>query len=520
MNRIELAYETTLPSHLYPYLRRLFAVQKFYANQLIREFWDRGWIEKLGSSQNVWKLIDKTSERPSHIPSRVWRNICAKTGSVLKASYKRMVLTEKLLEHPELIDAPFWKAAKRLKAKRLFVENIQNRLRNFRQKHGRLPEDFFELGVPEWKGSEFTTEADDSVSNGQFKKLQVDAERCRYALSIKLPVNWKSWKWFEIEQSLPRKVADLLGQGAVLKAPGIVKRRRKCGEEYYTLKFVLELKTERPPKTEKVLGIDLSPSVSRLAVCVEHDGRGHAKPIYLSAEKLIRKAMRIQKEIDRLEHKIDEAHRRRDFARLRHLFEEQKRRRHKLKAVRKQALEVFVGELVLLAKANDCSVIAVENLSGIKMPSWKNKALRYLFSSWFHGKAVERLRHKAARHRIKVVSVSPRNTSRLCHMCGSELSGRGLYLKCRTCGRIWDRDYNGAVNIARRVFDRLASRGQPEGLDPEGVRQREPSRLTPRLHVEADGGLPFSTLLAWLCVVRISLLAHVNRYKEAKIGKR
>ena len=82
---------------MYPHLRRLFAVQKFYVNQLLRQFWNRKWIERLGKAHNVWKPIDEASERPSHIPSRIWRNICAEVGSVLKASYERMVLTEKLL---------------------------------------------------------------------------------------------------------------------------------------------------------------------------------------------------------------------------------------------------------------------------------------------------------------------------------------------------------------------------------------------------------------------------------------
>ena len=398
---------------------------------------------------------------------------------------------------------------------------MQRQLRNFREKHRRLPKDFFELGIPKYRSLEFTTEADDSISNGQFKKLRVDVERCRYTLSIKLPVSWKSWKWFEIEQNLPRKVADLLKAGAVLKAPSIVKRRRKCGREYYALKFVLEMRTRRLLKESgRVLGVDLSPSVSRLAVCVVYGGDSHSRPICLSAKRLVRKAMRIQKEIDRLEHKIDEAYRRKDFARLRHLFGEQKRRRHKLKAIRKQMLEVFVSELILLAKQNNCFVIAVENLSGIRVPNWRSKVLRYLFSSWFHGKVAERLKHKAARHGIRIVAVNPKNTSRLCHVCGSKLSGSGLYIRCKTCNKTWDRDYNAAVNIARKALDRLVSRGQPEGLDSGGVRQHKPSRLTPRLHAEVNSDLPNTTLLAWLCVVRISLLAHLCRNKKAGIGKR
>ena len=57
MSRVKLAYETTLPSHLYPCLRRLFAVQKFCVNQLIRQFWSKKWLEALGGAGNVWKPV-------------------------------------------------------------------------------------------------------------------------------------------------------------------------------------------------------------------------------------------------------------------------------------------------------------------------------------------------------------------------------------------------------------------------------------------------------------------------------
>jgi len=420
-----------------------------------------------------------------------------------------MILTEELLRKKELIDTPSWKVAEKLKTKRLFIENIQAQIKNFKKKKGILPKDFFELGIPEYRSIEFTTEADDSIHNGQFKKLRIEGKS--YTLKIKLPVFLKNWSWFEIKQNLPEKVALLLKRGAQLKAPCIVRRKRKCGKEYYALKFILKMKAERVAFSGKILGVDLSPSVRRLAVCVVHNGKNYSKPIYLSAKTLIRKTLRIQKEIYRLEHKIDEAYRKKEFSRIKHLFGEQKRRKNKLKAIRKQILEIFTNELILLAKQNCCQVIAIENLSGIRIPDWKSKVLRYLFSSWFYGKVVERLRHKALKNGIKVVLVNPKDTSNRCHVCGTKLSGGGLYVKCEKCGKIWDRDYNASVNITKKAF---VSCGQPEGLDPEGVRQREPLRLTPQLHVEVE------KLLAWIDVVKISLFAHMIRNRKLWIGKR
>ena len=126
MKKVKLSYETTLLSHLYPYLRRLFCIQRFYVKSLIGKLWNREWIEKLGKVRNVWKEV-AVLKRPPFIPSRVWRNICAEAGAILKASYERMILTEKLLENKELIDALAERAARKLKANRFFVENIQKR---------------------------------------------------------------------------------------------------------------------------------------------------------------------------------------------------------------------------------------------------------------------------------------------------------------------------------------------------------------------------------------------------------
>ncbi|WP_297445213.1 hypothetical protein [Desulfurobacterium sp.] len=203
-NKLTLAYETFLPRWSYPYFRRLLSIHRTYGNILLKRFWSEEWIERLKNSNNPWKPIDEATARPKHIPSRVWRNICLTVGSVLKSSAERKDLIEKLLAKPHLIDAPAHKAVKELGYDRLFVENVQEQLRNYRAKHGKLPGSFFELGVPRLKGIEFPTGADDSIGNGQFKKLQI--ANGRYYLKIKLPVTWRKWRWFTIEGAVPKSV--------------------------------------------------------------------------------------------------------------------------------------------------------------------------------------------------------------------------------------------------------------------------------------------------------------------------
>ncbi|WP_297445214.1 transposase [Desulfurobacterium sp.] len=238
--------------------------------------------------------------------------------------------------------------------------------------------------------------------------------------------------------------------------------------------------------TEKVLGIDLAPGIKRLGVAVIHDGASHSVPVFFKAERLVRKVMRIQKEIDRLEHKIDEAYIRKDFDRIPHLVAEQRRRRNKTRNLRKQILETFVNEVILVAITNDCNVIVIENLSGIKVPEWRNKALRFLFSQWFYSRFEAKLRQKAKLHGIKVMSIKPYGTSVYCSTCGNKLSGKGLHLECKTCKKTWDRDYNAAVNVAVKGFKITTGRGQAEGQCSEAVRLNEPLRLTPRPTVEVE----------------------------------
>ncbi len=464
-------------------------------------------MEKLKTSNNPWKPIDEATARPKHIPSRVWRNIYLTVGSVLKSSVERKDLFERLLAKPYLIDAPAYKAAKELGCDRLFVENVQEQLRNYKAKHGSLPKSFLELGVPKLKGTEFPTGADDSIDDGQFKKLHV--ANGRYYLKIKLPVTWRKWKWFTMEGAVPRPVLAHLETRAKLLAPSIVKRKRKNGETYYALKLVLEVPVETSEFNGTVLGIDLAPGIKRLGVAVIHDGANHSAPVFFRAEKLVRKIMRIQKEIDRLEHKIDEAYRRKDFGRIPHLMAEQRRRKNKIRNLRKQILETFVNEVILVAIANDCNVIAIENLSGIKVPKWRSKALRFLFSQWFYSRFEQKLRQKAKLHGIKVVSVKPYGTSRYCSVCGKKLSGKGLHLECRNCKRVWDRDYNAAVNVANKGLEITTGRGQAEEQCSEAVRPSEPLRLTPRPTVEVEKLIAFATLIAYLKVVKVSISAHL-----------
>jgi len=60
------------------------------------------------------------------------------------------------------------------------------------------------------------------------------------------------------------------------------------------------------------------------------------------------------------------------------------------------------------------------------------------------------IEYKAKLNRIPVVYVDPRNTSRLCPICGGRLAPNGQrLLKCKNCGYENDRDVIACLNMLR-----------------------------------------------------------------------
>ncbi|WP_254823203.1 RNA-guided endonuclease InsQ/TnpB family protein [Haloglomus halophilum] len=131
----------------------------------------------------------------------------------------------------------------------------------------------------------------------------------------------------------------------------------------------------------------------------------------------------------------------------------------------RQRLHEIANGIVEEALSHDCSVIAVEELTGIhdELPE----------ATWFHRWAFRRLReylrYKAEASDIEVVSVEPRNTSKACSDCGhvadSNRPSRD-HFRCVACGSEANADYNAAKNIALRHVRR-----GPQSSRRTGTRQ-------------------------------------------------
>ena len=503
-NKIVLSHRVKLPKHLSFYLHNLFERNKALVNLQLGKLWNEEGFEQVNGSSKAWKTLEPFFERPSSVPSRVFRNSLELSGRIVRSQRERKRLFDLILSRPCLTLISEWKIKREFKLSHSphFILNVKRQVKNL-IKEGKKISSFFELERPYFNGDVFLTDADDSVENGQFKKLRVSEEKIE--LQIKVPEG-KRWVWKKVELETPERIRKLLGEGYTLKAPLFKRERTHRGEEYY-LVLVLEKETKEEEKTsERVLSIDLCPSMRRLAVgCVVERSGKVSKPIYFKAEEAVKKVRRLRREVSFLKRRIDRLYlemektekedvRKKLRKKIDHLFKEKKLRERKLRNLRKEIPEILTNEIILTAKVLGADTIVIEELSFKEVPEWKDRTLRWLFSTWFYAKFSERLREKARRGGIKVVEASPANTSKRC-FCGEGVKKEEHYLTCPVHGK-YDRDYVASINLGKRYLKLPALE---VGSSPETVPSGGISSPIPVL-------IKLTTLLAYLKLVRCTFL--------------
>lgn len=96
--------------------------------------------------------------------------------------------------------------------------------------------------------------------------------------------------------------------------------------------------------------------------------------------------------------------------------------------------------------------IALEDLTGIRSRTTVRKSQRRQHHSWAFSDLRAKIEYKAALAGVPVVLVDPRNTSRMCQVCGcvdkANRRSQESFL-CVSCGFASNADHNAAVNIGR-----------------------------------------------------------------------
>jgi len=210
----------------------------------------------------------------------------------------------------------------------------------------------------------------------------------------------------------------------------------KRNGEWYA-HFVLEKEVELIDEAETVIGVDLGEWNVATAVAVSVRNPKPLKGRFWSGAKI--------REI-----RGKYAHIRRNLQRRKRL-DLVKRIGCKEKRTVNQQLHVIANEIVAYAKQFPKPVIAMEKLSGIRDSMNGSAELNRRLHSWCFWKLQQYVEYKASLEGIPVVYVSPKNTSRRCHRCGHVARVDGREFRCPSCGLVYNRDLNSAVNIARAL---------------------------------------------------------------------
>lgn len=534
MSSITLSYSLTLPQSIYPHLSYLMSINKRLIKNWLPALWNNETLEKLKQTGKALTILKKDVKRTEKwIPSRVYRNSLELTGQILRSQIERKQIYEFITNHPCTTLYSENHLADQLEKTPLFVLNIQRQVRK-QLKKGQIEKNYFKAVKPDFNADIFITSADDSVQNGQFKKLEFYRKNGLWfmKLKIKLPTINQKFKWFEIKKVAPNKIARLLNKGAKPQAPLIKKELLSNGYEIFKLIIPFEIKVDTTKieyiEEKKVLAIDLSPSENRLAVATVVEEKGHSKPVFFKSRRIIKKIDRLQKEIDRLEKKIDhiaddihtttsKTHKEKLQKRLKHLYQEQKRKQKKLKQIRKDILEIFTNWVIEYAVSYGIKIIAIEKLSFKSTPNWKSSKAIKRFTDWFYSRIKEKLEYKAKLRGIRILPVKSAYTSQYCHKCGNKGKADKLTFKCK-CG-IYDRDYNASVNVGKRAINLIKEIKEKTGKSKS---REQSSKDIPARNPFRQGLASFRSLLSEIPLTRLvaySGLVEISAIKLKKLIK-
>jgi len=128
-----------------------------------------------------------------------------------------------------------------------------------------------------------------------------------------------------------------------------------------------------------------------------------------------------------------------------------RRERNRVREIYYKAAKKIIGK----AKETGASVIVMEDLE-IHGKDMGSEELNGRLHRWGYGRFQRILEYQAKLNGLNVKYVDPRNTSRICPVCGNEMdpsrNGRRL-MRCRRCGLEEDRDVIAVKNLTRRYYE-------------------------------------------------------------------
>ncbi|WP_229124659.1 transposase [Halapricum desulfuricans] len=483
MSSTHLSLPVRLPDEERERYNRLATLTTQTANTLIEQYWTPDHLTEITEfSYQAWKYFDEHEAFAAfdiYLPSRYKRCLLQKVGETLRShadkreafqTVKPLLPDHKIRRiHTRRIKERLWDSDGYLSSG--YVDALINQLNAYYDVHGEYPDTYFDFqDCPEYSSGVLPYSADDGPTSGQAVKYQYDESTQQLTVELKTPDTleadtWGDWTWTEHTLDGYDAFRELVEYGS-LSAPSFQPNTSKRGTEYYELSFPVEVEhTDTPDDVKTVLAIDGGLRKDATAVVVDNEGEQLSTPYFIQNTE--RERMRnLNRERNQLNSKLAHLRRQgRDHTdTFKHVQSEYERVNNKLRHKREQLVHDVSNQILALAVVYDVDAIVHEDLRSLSPPRGDGQ-LSWELSSWARREIIESIKYRADIAGIHVERVSAGNTSRSCPRCGS--TGHttkspdhdyevwhGGHFRCDNsrCGFQADRDYVGAVNVARVFY--------------------------------------------------------------------
>ncbi|MFP8958015.1 zinc ribbon domain-containing protein [Natrialbaceae archaeon A-CW3] len=488
MASTHLSLPLRLPDEERERYNRLAELTKKTANTLITHYWTPNHLTEINeSSHQAWKYFDEHEAFAAfdiYLPSRYKRCLLQQVGETLRShadkrdafhTIKPLLPDHKIRRiHTRRIKERLWDSDEYLSSG--YVDLLIDQLNAYYDVHGEYPESYFAFqDRPEYSSGVLPYSADDGPTSGQAVKYQYDDSMQQLTVELKTPDTlepemYGDWTWTEYTLEGYDAFHELVDHGS-LCAPSFQPNTSKRGDDYYELSFPVEVEhADNRDDVETVLAIDGGLRKDTTAVVVDKEGEHLSTPYFIQNTE--RERMRnLNRERNQLNSKL--AHLRRqgrdhtDY--FKHVQSEYERVNNKIRHKREQLVHDVSNQVIALALVYEVDAIVHEDLRSLSPPRGEGQ-LSWELSSWARREIIENIEYRADIAGIHIERVYAGNTSRSCPRCGS--TGHttkspdhsfevwhGGHFRCDNtrCGYQADRDYVGAVNVARVFFSETDS---------------------------------------------------------------
>jgi putative transposase len=458
--RQPLTYDIRLPDEAQADALRLLDLSREVINTALTLLWPH--LDEFGSDRAgpAWKQVGKYTGSPQYHGDRQWRCESEVVGRVLRAQAERKkafglvapILSDgfirpKIENRPPGKNRPAIKDAITALQKNLdedetsFValENVVEQACNFFFQQDRFPSSYEEMQpVPLLKVGMLTYAGDDGREKGQAYRLALDREADQARFRFRYPDQSGVWHWCKVDTllSLPECLRERLHDGELM-APTLREERRADGERWAVLDFTVEVEKAALPaweNIERVLGADWGVHSLVTATAIDEHYEQVGRPFFLETGGLDGRQARTRRQIDELKKKVATFEQERDALAEEHpkrawyesrlaLYRREIERCWRKYEQRNRALAHLASNvLLLLAKVQGCSLLAMESLKTLKTTGrgrdargrWRN----YRNNATIRGEIWRLLRYKCHLVGLRFRTCPPRGTSHTCPHCG------------------------------------------------------------------------------------------------------